>query len=314
MKILITGGSGFVGSHLCDSLISNGHEIVIFTRNPEKNQNISHILDKITIESVDVTDSSKLEKKILGIKPEIIFHLAGQTSHKLSFENPLYDIDANAKSTLTILETLRKSELNSRFILGSTFVVIGRPESLPINEDSPCNPTSIYGASRLASENYCKIFNQVYGLDIVTFRITNSFGPREQYLTSEKNAINFLIYNASKGKEITIYNEGKFFRDVIYIDDVISGLDTIMNKGKKGNLYWISSNLVGIIIQYFTSGWGGLFPKKEVTSDTKPPEKELISDGQDNERGNFSENSGGSDGARNQRAKRSSKRGSGRRN
>ena len=239
MKILITGGSGFVGSHLCDSLISNGHEVIIFTRNLQKNQNISHILDKITIESVDVTDSSKLEKKILDVKPEIIFHLAGQTSHKLSFENPLYDIDANAKSTLTILETLRKSELNSRFILGSTFVVIGRPESLPINEDSPCNPTSIYGASRLASENYCKIFNQVYGLDIVTFRITNSFGPREQYLTSEKNAINFLIYNASKGKEITIYNEGKFFRDVIYIDDVISGLDTIMNKGKKGNLYWI---------------------------------------------------------------------------
>ena len=79
-------------------------------------------------------------------------------------------------------------------------------------------------------------------------------------------------------------------------------------------LYWISSNLVGIIIQYFTSGWGGLFPNKEVTSDSKTPEKELISDGQDNERGNFSENSGGGDGARNQRAKRSSKRGSGRRN
>ncbi len=260
MKILITGGAGFVGSHLCDSLISNGHEIVIFTRNPEKNQNISHILDKITIESVDVTDSSKLEKKILGIKPEIIFHLAGQTSHKLSFENPLYDIDANAKSTLTILETLRKSELNSRFILGSTFVVIGKPESLPINESSSCNPTSIYGASRLASENYCKIFNHVYGLDTVTFRITNSFGPREQYLTSEKNAINFLIYSASKGKEITIYNEGKFFRDVIYIDDVISGLDTIMNKGKKGNLYWISSNKktwfheIGSILEEKTNG------------------------------------------------------------
>ena len=260
MKILITGGAGFVGSHLCDSLISNGHEIVIFTRNPEKNQNISHILDKITIESVDVTDSSKLEKKILDIKPEIIFHLAGQTSHKLSFENPLYDIDANAKSTLTILETLRKSELNSRFILGSTFVVIGKPESLPINESSSCNPTSIYGASRLASENYCKIFNHVYGLDTVTFRITNSFGPREQYLTSEKNAINFLIYNASKGKEITIYNEGKFFRDVIYIDDVISGLDTIMNKGKKGNLYWISSNKktwfheIGSILEEKTNG------------------------------------------------------------
>ena len=171
--VLLTGGAGFVGSHLCDSLLSSGHDIVVFIRDNQKIQNISHIADKIIIENVDVTKSSVLTKKLLDVKPDIIYHLAGQTSHKLSFDDPLYDIDANAKSTLTILETIRKSELNSRFILGSTFVVIGKPENLPINEDSPCNPTSIYGANRLASENYCKIFNQVYGLDTITFRITN---------------------------------------------------------------------------------------------------------------------------------------------
>ena len=201
-----------------------------------------------------------LKKKILEINPDVIFHLAGQTSHKNSFENPLYDIDVNAKSTLTILETLRKSDLKSRFILGSTFVVIGRPENLPVNEQSICNPTSIYGANRLASENYCKIFNEVYGLDTLIFRITNSFGPREKSLTPAKNAINFLIHNAFKGKEITIYNEGKFFRDVIYIDDVISALGILMNKGKKGNLYWISSNKktwfyeIGKILENKTNG------------------------------------------------------------
>jgi UDP-glucose 4-epimerase len=260
MKVLITGGAGFVGSHLCDSLISNGHNPVIFTRDIQKNHNVSHILEKITIENVDVTNHSLLEKKILEIKPDVIFHLAGQTSHKLSFENSLYDVDVNAKSTLTILETLRKSELNCRFILGSTFVVIGKPESLPINEESQCKPTSIYGANRLASENYCKIFHEVYGLNTMIFRITNSFGPREQYLTPTKNAINFLIYHAFKGKEITIYNEGKFFRDVIYIDDVIPALDILMNKGKKGNLYWISSNKktwfyeIGKILEEKTKG------------------------------------------------------------
>jgi UDP-glucose 4-epimerase len=73
------------------------------------------------------------------------------------------------------------------------------------------------------------------------FRITNSFGPREQYETSIKNALNFLIYKAFKGEEVTIYHQGKFFRDVIYISDVISGLKTIMLKGKPGNLYWIAS-------------------------------------------------------------------------
>ena len=242
MKILLTGGAGFVGSHLCDSLIADGHQVIIFVRDPKKNQNIHHILDKITIENVDVTNSTLLEEKILEIKPEIIFHLAGQTSHKQSFENPFYDIDVNAKSTLTILEILRKSKLHCKFILGSTFVVIGKPEALPVNENSPCNPTSIYGANRLTSEHYCKIFNEFYDIDTIIFRITNSFGPREQSLTPTKNALNFLIYNAFKGKEITIYNEGKFFRDVIYIDDVISALNILMNKGKKGELYWISSN------------------------------------------------------------------------
>jgi UDP-glucose 4-epimerase len=260
MKVVITGGAGFVGSHLCDSLISNGHKPIIFTRDIQKNQNVAHLLDKIDLVNVDVTNYSNLEKKIVEINPDIIFHLAGQTSHKLSFENPLYDIDANAKSTLNILEILRKSEIQSRFILGSTFVVIGKPKNLPINEESACNPTSIYGANRLASENYCKIFSQVYGLDIVIFRITNSFGPREQYLTPEKNAINFLIHNAFKGKKITIFNKGEFFRDVIYIDDVISALEILMTKGKKGNLYWISSNKktwfyeIGKILEEKTNG------------------------------------------------------------
>ena len=260
MKVLITGGAGFVGSHLCDSLISNGHNPVIFTRDIQKNHNVAHILEKITIEDVDVTNHSNLEKKIIEINPDVIFHLAGQTSHKLSFENSLYDVDVNAKSTLTILETLRKSKLNCRFILGSTFVVVGRPNNLPINEESQCNPTSIYGANRLTSENYCKIFHEVYGLDTVIFRITNSIGPREQYLTPTKNAINYLIYQASQGNKITIYNQGKFFRDVIYIDDVIPALDILMNKGKKGNLYWISSNKktwfyeIGKILEEKTNG------------------------------------------------------------
>lgn len=260
MKIIVTGGGGFVGSHLCDSLISQGHDVVVFLRNMKKTQNLTQILDKIILENVDITNPDLLEKKILEHKPDVIFHLAGQTSHKISFDDPFYDLDANTKSTLTILETLRKLDHNCKLILGSTFVVIGKPISLPVTEESTCNPTSIYGANRLTSENYCKIFYELYGLDIVIFRITNSFGPREQYLTSTKNAINFLIYHAFKGEEITIYNEGKFFRDVIYIDDVISALNILMNKGEKGNLYWISSNKktwfheIGSILEEHTNG------------------------------------------------------------
>jgi len=187
-----------------------------------------------------VTDFKRLGQSIHKNKPNVIIHLAGQTSHSQSFEQPLNDIDSNAKSTLFILEEIRKSKRKCRFILGSTFIVIGRPQKLPVDEKTPCWPTTIYGTNRLASEHYCKIYHEVYGLDTVIFRITNSFGPREQVI-STKNAVNFLIHEAFKGNKLSVFKNGKFFRDLIYISDVISGIKTIMNKGKSGDLYWISS-------------------------------------------------------------------------
>jgi UDP-glucose 4-epimerase len=240
MKILITGGMGFVGSHLCDELLKENHKLVILTKSNAKKTNVSHLLKKVKIEKVDITNFSTLGKCIEKHKPQIIIHLAGETSHSKSFENPLDNIDSNTKATLFLLEKIKKMNLKCKFILGSTFIVVGRPCRLPVTEQTPCNPTTIYGANRLASEYYCKIYHQVYGLDTLIFRITNSFGPREQTVPY-KNAINYLIYQAANGNEVTIFNKGSFFRDLIYISDVVAGIITIMKKGKSGNLYWISS-------------------------------------------------------------------------
>ena len=238
MKILVTGGAGFVGSHLCDFFLSQNHEVTVLTSKSKKN--IKHIFDDINYENVNVGNFSKMETSLLKIKPELIIHLAGNTSHSKSFENPYNDLNSNTKSTLNILEILRQSLPDCKFVLGSTFVVIGRPKKLPIDEQSPCKPTTLYGVNRLSSEYYTNIYHQVYGLNTNVFRITNSFGPREQIIPN-KNAINYLIYRAFKGENITIYNNGKFFRDLIYITDVISGINKIVKKGKSGELYWISS-------------------------------------------------------------------------
>ena len=240
MKIMITGGMGFIGSHLSEQLLIEKHDLVVLTKSFFKKHNITNISKKIKIEKTDVTNFKKLSQSIQKNKPDVIIHLAGQTSHSQSFKEPLNDIDSNAKSTLFILEEIRKKKLKCRFILGSTFVVIGRPHKLPVDERTPCWPTMIYGVNRLTSEHYCKIYHEVYGIDTVIFRITNSFGPREQ-VVSTKNAVNFLIHQAFLGKTVTIFKKGKFFRDLIYISDVISGIKIIMKKGKSGELYWISS-------------------------------------------------------------------------
>ena len=240
LKLLITGGLGFIGSNLVDSLSKKNHKIKILTKTFSKKNNIKNSYDKVEIEKINLTNFKRLGQIIEKFKPDIIIHLAGNTSHSKSFEEPLEDIDSNSKTTLFMLEKIRELGLSCKFVLGSTFIVIGKPTKLPVTESTPCNPTTIYGTNKLASEHFCKIYHDVYGLDTVIFRITNSYGPREQ-VVSTKNAVNFLIHEAFNRKEISIYNKGKFFRDFIYIDDVVSGIKIILKKGKSGELYWISS-------------------------------------------------------------------------
>ena len=260
MKVLVTGADGFIGSHLCQFLLEENHEIIAISRNFKQLPSLIFNSDKIDFNQVDVTDFSSLSKIIIKHKPNIIIHLAGETSHKQSFENPMYDVDVNTKSTLCILETIKQSKLKTRFILGSTFIVVGKPETLPVTEDTDCNPSTVYGINRLASEYFSKVYHNMYDIDAISFRITNAFGPREKYLTPTKNALNYLIYQAYKGKDVTIYDEGKFFRDVIFVNDVISGINTIIKNGESGNLYWISSNKktwfyeIGKLLEELTTG------------------------------------------------------------
>ena len=240
-KVLITGGLGFVGSHIAERLVNRNYEVVIVARHSPKVRNIASILDKVKIEYGSVTDQEWLRGTILKHKPEVIFHLAGQLTSYESFEKPFYDVDVNAKSTLYILEAIRELKKPCRFILGSTFWVVGRPKYLPINEETPCYPKNLYAADRLASEHYCRVYHTVYDLDTVVMRLGNTFGVREQHDNPKKAALNFLAYRAYQGQDITIYSEGKGFRDYVYISDVVSAAEAIMDKGKAGECYFVGS-------------------------------------------------------------------------
>ena len=240
MRLLVTGGLGFIGSHLVESFSKKNYENLILTKSLSKQSNLSNLNKNIKIKKVDITNFNKVGKIIETFKPNMIIHLAGNTSHSKSFEKPLQDVDSNTKSTLFMLEKIRQLKIQCKFILGSTFIVIGKPKKLPVTEKSSCNPTTIYGTNRLAREHLCKIYHELYGINTNIFRITNSYGPREQIIPN-KNAVNFLIHKAFMKEKISIYNKGEFFRDLIFVDDVISGITAIINKGKPGELYWISS-------------------------------------------------------------------------
>lgn len=256
---MITGGMGFIGSNLASELVEKGYEVILIGRT-KRLQNIIEILEKVKIECGDVTNFDWVEKTILEYKPDVIFHLAGQLTSYESFENPLYDVDVNSKSTLAILETIRKMNKPCRFILGSTFWVIGRPKSLPVNEETPCYPLNVYAADRLSSEHFCRIYHRVYGTDSLVMRLTNTFGIKEQHNNPKKAALNYLIYRGYKGLTVPIYNEGKFFRDYIYVSDVVSAALAIMEKGKAGECYFVGTGVktwfyeIGKWIEELTSG------------------------------------------------------------
>tara|TARA_A100001037_G_scaffold306330_1_gene350764 strand:- start:1907 stop:2845 length:939 start_codon:yes stop_codon:yes gene_type:complete len=240
MKILITGGLGFIGSHLTKKLLEKNHKITIVTKSLKKKSNLSEFPKNLKIIKADVSKQKSVDQVFAKYSPDLIIHLAGQTSHSRSFDNVINDLDSNTRSTLLLLEKIRTKNINCKFILGSTFIVIGKPKKLPIDENSECNPTNLYATHRLTSEYYCKIYNQVFGLKNMIFRITNAYGPNEQ-TSKNKNAINYLIHQAYTNQSITIYNKGKIFRDFIYISDVISAIQILIQKGKPGELYWIAN-------------------------------------------------------------------------
>ena len=239
--ILITGGLGFLGSNLAESLVAKDNSVVLVSRSEEKKQNISGFENKVIVEYGDITNFDWLQNIIFRYRPDVIFHFAGQLTSYESFERPFYDVDVNTKSTLAILEAIRKLGKQCRFILGSTFWVVGKPEKLPINEETPCQPRNIYAADRLTSEHYCKIYQAVYNTDALIMRLTNTFGIKEQFNNPKKAALNNLLYKGYKGETVPIYSKGMFFKDYIYISDVVSAAESIMEKGKAGECYFVGT-------------------------------------------------------------------------
>jgi UDP-glucose 4-epimerase len=242
-NVLITGGLGFVGSNLAEDLLEKGFQVILLSRSDRKLKNVASFVSRVKLEYGDVTDFNWLTETVLKHEPDVIFHFAGQLTSYESFEKPLYDVDANSKSTIVLLEAVRKLKAPCRFILGSTFWVVGRTKGDPVNEETPCNPLNIYAANRLASEHYCKIYNEVYDMDSLVMRLSNTFGIKEQHDNLKKAALNGLIYKGYKGQTVPIYEEGKFFRDYIYISDIVSAAEIIMEKGKAGDCYFAGSGV-----------------------------------------------------------------------
>lgn len=221
-KAVVTGGAGFIGSHLVDALIKHGfHVAILDDLSSGRKENIQHILNVGDTEFLQgsITDDSQLQKICPGAK--YIFHLAAIPSVPRSIDNPQASHDVNATGTLKVLLAARNNGVK-KVIYASSSSVYGDTPVLPKKEDMMPNPLSPYAVTKLAGEYYCRVFHQVYALPTVCLRYFNVFGPRQDAGSQYAAVIPRFIKRVSEGKPPVIYGDGEQTRDFTFIRDAVA--------------------------------------------------------------------------------------------
>ncbi len=210
-KVLVTGGAGFIGYHLCSKLSNNTNDLTIYDDlSSGKMENVKDV-PKAKFVKGDILDL----KTLCGLeKTDLIYHLAAQVVVPYSMENPLIDFETNAKGTLCVLEKARKDD--AKLVFASSAAVYGNPTQLPTSEEYGFHPFSCYGLSKVVGEEYCNIYREQYGLDIVITRFANVYGLRCHGVIHD-----FLEKLAKNPNKLEIIGTGQQSRDLVHISDVV---------------------------------------------------------------------------------------------
>lgn len=217
IKILVTGGAGFIGSHLSDQLINYGHDIVII--DDLSSGKIENINPRAKFYRLNLNDDS-LVRVFAVEKPQIIYHLAAQINVGVSQQEPCLDADSNIMGTIKLLTYAIKYKVK-KIVFTSSAAIYGNPLYLPVNEEHPALPLSFYGLSKYTAECYIRMFAATFGLRYSILRFSNVYGPRQQ-ATGEGGVITQFIARFSKKDAPVIYGNGEQTRDFIYVGDVVT--------------------------------------------------------------------------------------------
>lgn len=223
-KILVTGGAGFIGSNLVIALVEAGAKVTVVDPilpglggNPH---NLAPVAGRITWVREDLRTEGLLQRTVPG--QEVVFHLAGLVSHKLSMEDPSRDLQLNYHTTLALMEALRQWNPRSKVIYTSTRQIYGRPRFTPVTEDHPLVPVDANGIHKLASEQLLNLYHSVYGIPSVNLRLTNTFGPRMDI--GSDTLLTVFFGRALRGQELKVFGAGTQRRDLNHVDDVVEAL------------------------------------------------------------------------------------------
>lgn len=248
MRITVTGGAGFIGSHLVDRLIEDGHIVQVIDNLYTGNKDFVH--SKAQFVELDIRDPSVCSV-LEEFRPDYIFHEAAQTEVSMSMSDPMLDCDINLMGLINLLNAAVKLDVK-KFLMPSFAAVYGNLNTLPLNEEMIGNPSSFYGLTKLTAEHYLRIYYEAFGLPYICYRYSNVFGPR-QGNGGEGGVISIFAKATVKGSPIIIYGDGKQTRDFIYVDDVVEANILGMQHQVTG-VYNVSTGIsssVGLLVDEF---------------------------------------------------------------
>jgi UDP-glucose 4-epimerase len=219
MRVLVTGGAGFIGSNLVDALLERGDEVVVL--DDLSTGDAGNLAKGVDLRVGDVTDLQTVATAAAGC--DAVFHLAAQIDVRKSVANPVLDLQINAGGTLTVLSAAKEAGAGRVVYASTGGAIYGEADTIPTPEDAPARPLAPYGQSKLSGEGYCRLFSELYGLRATSLRFANVYGPRQDPL-GEGGVIAIFCGLALDGGTPVIYGDGDQTRDFIYVGDVVSAL------------------------------------------------------------------------------------------
>jgi UDP-glucose 4-epimerase len=217
MRALVTGGAGFIGSHVVDALLARGDAVsVVDDLSSGRRENVP---DGVPLHVADIAEIADVMQ---GERPEVVFHLAAQVDVRKSVADPAHDARVNVAATASVLEAARAAGARRVLLASTGGALYGESAPLPTPEDAPLEPFSPYGASKAAAETYLALYTRLHGLSTMALRFGNVYGPRQDP-HGEAGVIAIFAGAAVEGRPVTIFGDGSQTRDYVYVGDVVSG-------------------------------------------------------------------------------------------
>ncbi|HEU5082784.1 MAG TPA: NAD-dependent epimerase/dehydratase family protein [Acidimicrobiales bacterium] len=221
-RALVLGAAGFLGSHLCRRLVHDGWSVVGTVRDPAAPHvagRLSDILGELSLRACDVTVAGALDDLVVGA--DAVFAFAGHSGAAHSLQAPTVDAASNALGQLHLLEALRHHNPDARVVFPGSRLQYGRAQWLPVTEDHPLEPTSVYGINKMVGERYHLLYHQQFGIRTTSLRISIPYGPHQERPDHAFGVVGTFLSRAAHGEPITLYGGGTQLRDYVYVDDLV---------------------------------------------------------------------------------------------